>query len=156
MNTWVAFGLVLLFHFQFYLSYNCLLGLCPIQRVWEVWVYMHSIYICLFLPLFWILLVVLIILLFIDVQFLYFLVFHIGWDDQVSAKCVYLSLWLLFVLFWEFFTPELPDGYSLEFGWKQVSSGLQDISQYSGRSQKSSSLNGLYSSYYFQVFQSLY
>ena len=40
---------------------------------------------------------------------------------------------LFFVLFWEFFTPASADGFSLEFEWQQVSSSLQDSSQYSGR-----------------------
>ena len=35
----------------------------------------------------------------------------------------------------EFFTSALADGLSLEFEWQQVSSSLQDSSQYSGRSQ---------------------
>ena len=35
----------------------------------------------------------------------------------------------------EFFTSVLADGFSLEFEWQQVSSGSQDSSQYSDRSQ---------------------
>ena len=35
----------------------------------------------------------------------------------------------------EFFASELADGLSLEFEWQQVSSSLQDSSQYSDRSQ---------------------
>ena len=35
----------------------------------------------------------------------------------------------------EFFTSVLADGFSLEFERQQVSSSLQDSSQYSGRSQ---------------------
>ena len=35
----------------------------------------------------------------------------------------------------EFFTSVLADGISLEFEWQQVSSSLQESSQYSGRSQ---------------------
>ena len=38
------------------------------------------------------------------------------------------------LLFWEFFTPTLTDGLSLEFEWQQVSSSIQDSSQYSVRS----------------------
>ena len=34
----------------------------------------------------------------------------------------------------EFFTSALADGFSLKFEWQQVSSSLQDSSQYSGRS----------------------
>ena len=36
---------------------------------------------------------------------------------------------------YEFFTSALADGFSLEFVWQQVSSSLQDSSQYSSRSQ---------------------
>ena len=35
---------------------------------------------------------------------------------------------------WVFFTQTLADGLSLESEWLQVSSDLQDFSQYSGRS----------------------
>ena len=35
---------------------------------------------------------------------------------------------------WEFFTPVLTDGVSLESEWQQVSSSLLDSSQYSSRS----------------------
>ena len=35
----------------------------------------------------------------------------------------------------EFFTSTLPDAFSLEFEWQQVSLSLQDSCQYSGRSQ---------------------
>ena len=35
----------------------------------------------------------------------------------------------------EYFISALADGLSLEFKWQQVSSSLQDSSQYSGRSQ---------------------
>ena len=35
----------------------------------------------------------------------------------------------------ELFTSALADGFSLESEWQQVSSSLQDSSQYSGRSQ---------------------
>ena len=46
-----------------------------------------------------------------------------------------LSLLLLLLLFYsfDFFTPELANGLSLEFGWQQVTSSLQDFSLYSGR-----------------------
>ena len=51
--------------------------------------------------------------------------------------CVLLLLLLLLLLFspLEFFTSVLADGFSLEYEWKQVSSSLQDSSQYSDRSQ---------------------
>ena len=42
---------------------------------------------------------------------------------------------IIIILFrWKFFTPALADEFSLEFEWQQVSSSLQDSSQYSGRS----------------------
>ena len=60
------------------------------------------------------------------------------------------------VTYWEFFTSALADDLSLEFEWQQISSSLQDSSQYSGRSQYCSSLDGFHSSSYFKVLQSLY
>ena len=42
----------------------------------------------------------------------------------------------------EFFTPALGNGFSLEFEWQQVSSSLQESSQYSDRSHWCSSLEG--------------
>ena len=53
---------------------------------------------------------------------------------NLTLQLLLLSL-LLFVFFWEFFTLALADGFSLEFEWQQVSSSLQDSSQYSSRSQ---------------------
>ena len=47
------------------------------------------------------------------------------------------------------------DCFSLEFEWQQVSSSIQDSSQYSDCSQQCCSLDGLHSSSYFQVLQSL-
>ena len=67
-----------------------------------------------------------------------------------------LLLLLLLLFLFGFFTPVLTDGFSLEFEWQQVSSSLQDSSQYSGRSQQCCSLDGLHSFSYFQVLQSLY
>ena len=61
-----------------------------------------------------------------------------------------------FSFFWKFFTPALASGFSLESELKQVSSNLLDSCQYSGRSQKCSSLDCLHSSSFFQVLQSLY
>ena len=46
--------------------------------------------------------------------------------------------------------------FLLEFEWQQVSSSLQDSSQYYGRSQYCCSLDNLHLSCYFQVLQSLY
>ena len=63
-----------------------------------------------------------------------------------------VSIIVFFFLFWEFFTPVIADSFSLECEWQQFSSGFQDSSQYSGRSQKCCSVNGLHFSSYFQVF----
>ena len=46
----------------------------------------------------------------------------------------------------EFFTPALADGLSMEFEWQQISSSLQDSSQYFGRPQQCCGLDGLGSS----------
>ena len=63
---------------------------------------------------------------------------------------------IIIIIFWGFFTLELADCFSLECKWQQVSSSLQDPSQYPGRFEQFCRLNGLYSSSYFQVLQSLY
>ena len=54
------------------------------------------------------------------------------------------------------FTPALADGFSMAFEWQQVSSSLQDSSQYSGWCQQGCNLDGLRSTYYFQVLQCVY
>ena len=55
--------------------------------------------------------------------------------------------------FCEFITPASADGLSQESGRQQVSSGLEDSSRYSGRSQEYCSLDGHHSSSDFQIFQ---
>ena len=42
---------------------------------------------------------------------------------------------LLLYTSWEFFTSTFADGLSVQSVWQQVSPGLQDASQYSGRFQ---------------------
>ena len=64
------------------------------------------------------------------------------------------QLYLLFTPL-EFFTSALADGFSLEFEWNQVSSSLQNSSQYSGRPQQCYRLDSLYPSANFQVLQPL-
>ena len=54
------------------------------------------------------------------------------------------------------FTPAKANVISLKSVWQQVSSSLQDSSQYFSRSQQYSSLDSLQSSSYFQVDQYLY
>ena len=61
-----------------------------------------------------------------------------------------VTLLLLLLLLWEFFTPALIDDFPLESEWQQVST------PYFGRFQKVSSLDGLLSSSYFQFLLSLY
>ena len=41
----------------------------------------------------------------------------------------------IILLIWEFSTPALADGFSLEFVWQQDSSSLQNSALYSDRSQ---------------------
>ena len=63
------------------------------------------------------------------------------------------------LLIWRFGKCEVPalaDGFPLKSERQQVSSSPQDSTQYSSRLQQSCSLDGLHSSCYFQVFQSLY
>ena len=50
-------------------------------------------------------------------------------------KIITIIIVIIIFTSWEFFTSVLADGLSLEFEWQQVSSNLQDCSQYSGRSQ---------------------
>ena len=68
----------------------------------------------------------------------------ISYDDDYhyttgnSSKIQYTASFFFvnyYLLLFEFFTPELADGFSLEFEWLQVSSSLQDSSQYSSRCQ---------------------
>ena len=66
---------------------------------------------------------------------------------------VFVTITIL--LFWEFFTSTLADGFPLESEWQQFPSTLMDTTQYSGRSQQCCSLSGLHSSFYFQVLQSV-
>ena len=75
--------------------------------------------------------------------------YHLLVWSNLNFLHILLLLWsLLLLLFthWEIFTLVLADGFSLESERWQVSSSLQDSSQYSGRSQWCSNLNGLYSS----------
>ena len=58
-----------------------------------------------------------------------------------------VSIIIIIITPLDFFPSASPDGLLQEFEWQQV----QDSSQYSGRSQWCSSLDGLHSSFYFQV-----
>ena len=72
------------------------------------------------------------------------------WLSLKTYKYIIIILFL-----WEFFTPTLADDLPQEFEWQQVSSNLQDSSQYSGWFQTCCSLDGLHSCSYFQFLQSL-
>ena len=75
----------------------------------------------------------------------------------IDCFCIFTySLHLLIIIFREFFTPILRDGFLLGFEWYQVSSNLQDSSLYSGWFKKCCSLDGLNTSSNFWLFQSLY
>ena len=65
-------------------------------------------------------------------------------------------VFFIIIIIGEFFTPALTDVLSLEFEWQQVSSSLQESSQYSGDSQQCWNLDGLNSPSYFQLLQFLY
>ena len=87
-------------------------------------------------------------------------VIHLFYNFLISQeRSKYLSLFLLSLIFtlWfagmakshvrlEFFTSVLADGFSLVFEWQQVSSSLQDSSQYSGRPHQCCRLDSLYPS----------
>ena len=57
------------------------------------------------------------------------------------------------VIFWEFFTPVLVDGVSLTSEWPQVSSSLQDFSQFSDQPKYCHRLDSLDSSSNVQIFK---
>ena len=84
------------------------------------------------------------------IQFLPFLfqAFLVSSSSSYYYYCYFIHLRV-------FFTPALADGFPLECEWQQVFSSLQDSPQYSGRSQQCCSLEGLHSSSYFQLPQSL-
>ena len=87
------------------------------------------------------------------------------WSARIATSTILQVLFLritstttTIIIIWSFrfFTSTLADGLSLEFEWQQVSSSIQDSSQYSGRSQQCYSLDGPHSSSNFHVLQSLY
>ena len=49
---------------------------------------------------------------------------------QLFVQPIWVEI-IIVLLLWEFFTLALADGFSVEFEWLQVSSSLQDSSQYS-------------------------
>ena len=70
----------------------------------------------------------------------------------VSSMSIFVLQCIIIILFiWKFFPVALTDGFRLESEWQQIISDLQYSCQYS-----SCSLDGLHSSFYFQVIQSLY
>ena len=82
------------------------------------------------------------------------------WRERVRDIRATSAIWLLLLLLllllftpWVFFTSVLADGFSLESEWQQVSSGLQNSSQDSGRFQQCCDLDSLYPSANFQVLQ---
>ena len=60
--------------------------------------------------------------------------------------CVIIIIIIINIIIYSLRVFHISDGLSLEFEWQQVSSSLQDSSQYSGRSL----LDGLHSSSYLQ------
>ena len=84
-------------------------------------------------------------------------VHHIGYNAIGTIYLsIYLSINIIIFTPWEFFTSALTYGFQLKFEWQQVSSSLQDSSQYFGRSPPCCSLDSLLPSRYFKVFQSWY
>ena len=83
------------------------------------------------------------------VKFLFLAQFPVDLPHQPVMHSLELFLWcnlihdainrstflhFIILIFWEFFTLVLADGFSLEFEWQQVFSSLQDSSQYYSRS----------------------
>ena len=77
---------------------------------------------------------------------------------MTSSDILYIIIIIIIIIIihWEFLRLALADNISLESEYQQVSSSLQDSSQYSGRSYWCSSFESLPSSSYFQVIRSLY
>ena len=60
----------------------------------------------------------------------------IRWSVYMSIIITIIIIIIIINIYsFRVFTSVLADGFSLEFEWQQVSSSLQDSSQYSGRSQ---------------------
>ena len=51
-----------------------------------------------------------------------------SFDLSFLSKFSQIIIFIIILVFWEFFTPALPDGFSLESEGQQVSSNLQDSS----------------------------
>ena len=88
-------------------------------------------------------------------SFFFFVPYYEVWSSGRDYYCYYYYYFTHLEFFYyyyfthlEFFTSALADGISLEFEWQQVSSSLQDSSQYSGRAYR---LDGLHSAANFQV-----
>ena len=62
---------------------------------------------------------------------LFMLIIPFSFFIRIVAIVIVITI-IIILLFWEFLTPALADGFSLMFEWQQVSSCLQDSSQYSG------------------------
>ena len=95
----------------------------------------------------------------------------VSWDSKVHNFTSSLFFFFFFFFFcwlllglavWlrlgacKFFKSALAGGFSLEAEWQQISSGFQDFSLYSGRSQQYCSLDDIDSSSDFHLFQSSY
>ena len=78
--------------------------------------------------------------------------FHSFFNSLARSRYYYYYYYYYYTHL-EFFTPALVDGFSLESEWLQVSSVVQDSSQYSGLSQQCLSLDGFGFSSDLQLFQ---
>ena len=58
----------------------------------------------------------------------------------VIVIIIIIIIIIIILLLCDFFSPAIVGGFLLEIEWQQVSSSLQDSSQYSGRSQQCCSL----------------
>ena len=80
----------------------------------------------------------------------FFVDYHKVWSSGKWLGDLFVSHF--FLLFWGFFTPGVPDSFSLKSEWQQVSLSLQDSSKYLARSQQCCCLKGLHLFSNIQVF----
>ena len=81
--------------------------------------------------------------------FRYFL--QVRYVGSSSIAWMFIIIIIIIIYSLDFFISVLADGLLLETEWQQVSSSLQDSSQYSGRLQYCCSLDGLHLAANFQI-----
>ena len=101
-------------------------------------------------------LLILLLLLIIIISIFYRLLYLTTKSKKIQENRAENYYLFIIITLWDFFISALADGLLHEIEWQKVSSSLQDSSQYSGRYQLCSSLDGLHSSCYFRVLHYYY